>query len=291
MFTVMQICPSWFGILTPSFCSSLWRMYFLPLYIWIRTCCVTEITFTPARSAFFIQPCIWACCSSVLVDRQDSVGAPDNVGNISHMQTNKTCQPICAHLKFVSKHVFVQGLLFFQSPTTSCTRCLEPEIEGWWFWVGPLLGLAKWVPRGEAQGDDLQQPPRVSLAHHRDGARCHCRQHLPSLSLLEIEILSAPYCDCLQFCLCCIRFAWSSCWSTHIHIQRTQRMTQWSWLRSQNPCVLSGLCGNGSSCISDKVFAEHVGVCFHLNLGLVSGALVLQFHGSHARAHTHNSLC
>lgn len=90
MFTVMQICPSWFGILTPSFCSSLWRMYFLPPYIWIRTYCVTEITFTPARSAFFIRPCIWACCSSVLVDRQDSVGAPDNVGDISHMQTNKT---------------------------------------------------------------------------------------------------------------------------------------------------------------------------------------------------------
>lgn len=191
-------------------------------------------------------------------------------------QTKQNMSAYLCSSKVCIKTRFCARFTVFQSPTTSCTRWLEPEIEGWWFWVGPLLGLAKWVPRGEAQGDDLQQPPRVSLAHHRDGARCHCRQHLPSLSLLEIEILSAPYCDCLQFCLCCIRFAWSSCWSTctHIHIQRTQRMTQWSWLRSQNPCVLSGLCGNGSSCISDKVFAEHVGVCFHLNLGLVSGALV-----------------
>lgn len=99
-------------------------------------------------------------------------------------QTKQNMSAYLCSSKVCIKTRFCARFIVFQSPTTSCTRWLEPEIEGWWFWVGPLLGLAKWVPRGEAQGDDLQQPPRVSLAHHRDGARCHCRQHLPSLSLL-----------------------------------------------------------------------------------------------------------
>ncbi len=113
-----------------------------------------------------------------------------------------------------------------------------------------MLGLAKCVPRGEAQGaltiTTASSPAPLPTA---ETERLHYRENSPLLSLQEIEILSAPCCDCLQFRMCCIRCAQSSCRSSHSQadlVLHTCEDTYGSlhYTHTHNTRACSPLCGN-----------------------------------------------
>lgn len=151
----------------------------------------------------------------------------------------------------------------------------------WWFWVGPMLRLAKCVPRGEAQGEltittaswPAPNPPQRQSFYTTERIRHHYHSRRSKSTQLHVVIASSFACVASDVLGPAAKAPVAKLTLFYTRV-RTRRI-----IHTHNTCARSSLCGNS------PVF----GVCeglfsFESNTG---GDFMDH---THTRAHT-DSLC
>lgn len=190
----------------------------------------------------------------------------------SHMR-KKHVSPI---VKLLFLGLYQNTLRGFPPPTSSPSGWLERD-GAWWFWVGPPLGLAKWVPRGEAHREltittaassALKPPQRLSLCT-TGSSRLHYRSWRSKSSQLYVVIASSFACVASDVLGPAAEAHTAELTLFYTHT-RKETHTRPDYTHTQHLRPLPNL-WKQPKLPHQRTSLESMRVCFHLNLNLVSG--------------------